>query len=406
MKYKLRWIFFLICICTPSFLMAATATVVLKVNGVKGPISVPYGKSVTLSWASTETSSCSASEEQASATGWGGTLTLNGSKVINLIDSNTFIITCAPKSGATVTDKVSVYVIPVVDGPTVTITADDGQEESITVPYEGTTTLSWTSTDTIFCSDLVAGTSTDPGKVISGRTDGSKKISNLKNSQTFAITCEGLKGKLITANFDVEVTPLSLPVVDLTIDDQEGSTTIPSGASTTLSWTSTDTSTSSCNLSSVDMSQATSSRREQIVSLDPSGRLGVGPLFLSRLFNLSCKNAVGVATSSVTVFVSPPEDTSSNDAKPQEDSTSCVDLTRNMGYGSLDGATKNEVSALQSFLGKYGVYKNIPSGFLGKGTTIALVHFQKKEGILQTGFAGPLTRAKIKQLSCLRKNIN
>lgn len=76
----------------------------------------------------------------------------------------------------------------------------------------------------------------------------------------------------------------------------------------------------------------------------------------------------------------------------------CSNLNNNLYFGL---ANSNEVRCLQQFLKNQGedVY---PEGFItgnfGNLTKSAVIRFQKKYGIFQTGFVGILTRTKINQL--------
>lgn len=91
----------------------------------------------------------------------------------------------------------------------------------------------------------------------------------------------------------------------------------------------------------------------------------------------------------------------SNGLQPftQAASLNCLNLTYNLKYGSKDELLKGEVSRLQEFLSpKY--FSQQPTGFMGNVTLMAVKNFQRLNGISTTGFVGPLTRAKIKSLSC------
>ncbi len=81
-----------------------TVTVDLKVNGFDGPITIPYNAAVTLSWTSTNTTSCNA------FSGWTGTRAVNGSESTgNLTASKTYTISCTGVGGSA-TDSVVVNV--------------------------------------------------------------------------------------------------------------------------------------------------------------------------------------------------------------------------------------------------------------------------------------------------------
>lgn len=83
----------------------------------------------------------------------------------------------------------------------------------------------------------------------------------------------------------------------------------------------------------------------------------------------------------------------------------CVTLSVNMGYRANDVQTKGEVSKLQSFLNKKGFLTVSPNGHFGPMTTAAVKKFQASTGISTTGYIGPLTREKIKILSCVGSGV-
>jgi len=79
-------------------------TVDLKAEGSDGPITLPYGSSVTLSWTSTNATECEASGD------WLGQKSLSGTEIIeNLTSSKIFILSCSGPGG-TATDSVSVNI--------------------------------------------------------------------------------------------------------------------------------------------------------------------------------------------------------------------------------------------------------------------------------------------------------
>ena len=78
----------------------------------------------------------------------------------------------------------------------------------------------------------------------------------------------------------------------------------------------------------------------------------------------------------------------------------CLSLSNGLRYGSTDGATQGEVSLLQSFLSGSGFLNSEPTGYFGGLTLVAVKSLQSSTGIESTGFVGPLTRAKIREVSC------
>ncbi|MDP3093213.1 MAG: hypothetical protein Q8N16_00415 [bacterium] len=80
-------------------------TVDLKANGMDGSISINYNTAATLSWTSTNATSCYATD-----TAWQGNKSTSGSESTgNLLSARTYIITCAG-AGGTASDSVTVLV--------------------------------------------------------------------------------------------------------------------------------------------------------------------------------------------------------------------------------------------------------------------------------------------------------
>jgi peptidoglycan hydrolase-like protein with peptidoglycan-binding domain len=80
--------------------------------------------------------------------------------------------------------------------------------------------------------------------------------------------------------------------------------------------------------------------------------------------------------------------------------SSCVNLTTDLRYRMKDSASNDDISLLQDFLQSRGFLRSEPTGYLGLLTVEAVKMFQKRAGFSPTGFVGPLTRAKIKAITC------
>ncbi len=83
-----------------------------------------------------------------------------------------------------------------------------------------------------------------------------------------------------------------------------------------------------------------------------------------------------------------------------EQTSSCTALTYDMRLGSRDARTGGQVTDLQAFLQGEGYLESDPTGYFGGLSKQAVQSFQKANGITPNGLVGPLTRAKIKALSC------
>lgn len=86
------------------------------------------------------------------------------------------------------------------------------------------------------------------------------------------------------------------------------------------------------------------------------------------------------------------------DVDTQNQST-YLDIKNNLRYKMRDKNSNGEVSLLQDFLNYKGFLSYQPTGFFGLATFKAVKDFQKSVDISPTGFVGPLTRAKIKEIS-------
>jgi len=82
------------------------------------------------------------------------------------------------------------------------------------------------------------------------------------------------------------------------------------------------------------------------------------------------------------------------------DTSSCTVLTKGMSLGSRDSRTNGEVTDLQAFLQQRGYLAVDPTGYFGLMTSRAVQTFQKANGITPNAQVGPITRGKIKALSC------
>lgn len=76
----------------------------------------------------------------------------------------------------------------------------------------------------------------------------------------------------------------------------------------------------------------------------------------------------------------------------------CTTLFRSHSRGSTDG----EVVLLQQFLFDGGYLTTKPNGIFGTGTVTAVKKFQVANGISPVGSVGPMTRAKVKEVSCTK----
>jgi peptidoglycan hydrolase-like protein with peptidoglycan-binding domain len=94
------------------------------------------------------------------------------------------------------------------------------------------------------------------------------------------------------------------------------------------------------------------------------------------------------------------------DPDPDPTQAECINLEYNMRYRMRDANTNGQVSVLQDFLQARGYLNSEPTGFFGLLTFRAVKSFQNANGIIPaSGYVGPITRAKIKHLTCDEEEI-
>lgn len=183
------------------------------------PSSITEGASSTLTWDSTDADSCTASN------GWSGNKSLDGNQSVSPATTTTYTLSCSNENGTTT------------DSETVTVTAATGSApllsftaSSSTIPEGGTSTLAWDSTNADTC---VASNGWSGSKPL----DGNENVSPTTTT-TYTLSC-GNEFGTTTDSEAVTVTPASTTTAPtLTFDANPNS--ITEGASTTLTWSSTD----------------------------------------------------------------------------------------------------------------------------------------------------------------------
>jgi hypothetical protein len=229
--------------------------------------SVVSGGSATLTWSSTDATSCAASG------GWTGAKATSGNQSTGALTAATnFTLTCSgPGGSATRTVTVTVTAAP--PPPTVTLAPSVG-----TVATGGSATLTWSSTNATSCT-------ASGGWTGAKASSGNQSTGPLTATTNFTLTCSGPGG---SATRTVTVTVAPSPAVTLTGTPS----TVATGGSATLTWSSTDA--TSCTASGGwTGAKAT------------SGNQSTGPLTASTNFTLTCSGPGGSATRTVTVTVAP-----------------------------------------------------------------------------------------------------
>jgi peptidoglycan hydrolase-like protein with peptidoglycan-binding domain len=135
--------------------------------------------------------------------------------------------------------------------------------------------------------------------------------------------------------------------------------------------------------------------------------VGLSMVFVSVL-GVSAQSASDATAPEPTLYALPAEairdimpiSASVGDVDTIQTST-CLDLqSASLRYKATDSMTNGEVSMLQDFLVATSLLKTQVTGYFGLATFSAVKQFQKKSGFSPTGYVGPLTKAKIKEMSC------
>ena len=247
------------------------------------PTSIDYNGSTTLTWSSTNADSCTATDD------WSATKGTSGNETVGpLTAGSTFTLTCSG-SGGEVIKSATVSVGAAPQSPTLTLTTNP-----TTVDYNGSTTLTWSSTNADGCT-ATGGWSGSKG------TSGAESVGPLTADSTFTLTCSGSGGEVIkSATVTVGAAPQS-PTLTLTTNPN----TVDYNGSTTLTWSSTN----------ADGCTATGGWSG---SKGTSGAESVGPLTADSTFTLTCSGSGGevIKLATVTVGAAPQSPTLTLTANP------------------------------------------------------------------------------------------
>lgn len=238
------------------------------------PMVVPAQGSSTLTWLSTNATSCTASRA------WSGSQAIAGTASTGaLSQDSTFALTCTGAGGATSASvTVTVGALP---PPTVAISASP-----TSVAYGASSTVTWSSTNATSCtaSGAWSGAQASAGSVSTGA---------LTANRTYTITCNGAGG---SASQSVTVM-VSSPTVTISANP---AINLPAFGQSTLEWSSTNA--TSCMASGIDYfgtptwsgSRPTSGTELSVPITVPNQR-----------YMLTCDGAGGSASASVVVSIDP-----------------------------------------------------------------------------------------------------
>ncbi len=232
------------------------------------PNSIAAGESTTLTWSSTNATSCTA------FLGWSGSKPTNGTASVSPIVTTTYQLDCTGPGGVGSDDATVTVTVEQPTTPTVDITV-----EPMTITAGSSTTLTWNSANADACT---ASNGWSGAKAL----DGSQSASPATTT-TYAISCTGAGG---TANDSVTVTVTAVPDAP-TLEFTADPTTITTVGTSTLTWASTNA--TSCTASG-GWSGAKALSGNQIVSPNAT-----------TTYSLTCTGAGGDIAKNVTVNVVP-----------------------------------------------------------------------------------------------------
>lgn len=265
-------------------------TVDLKANNSDGPITVPSGSMVNLTW-TTNAMSCQASNAWSGAKN-GGILQSETRGPITI--SSTFKLTCTNSAGSAF-DSVVVNVQsvspppPPATSPTVNLKANNS-DGPITVPSGSTVNLTWSTTNASACqaSDAWSGAKNVGTNITESRGP-------LTTSGTYKLTCTGIGGSVsdsVTVNADNQLSSISTVTGDVYAGGSVANLTIDPSSVVSASGSITNVGTSNTIASYTRATAAETATAINTLLAEKGVKLSVpagGPYVLTGDFNLNPK---------------------------------------------------------------------------------------------------------------------
>ncbi|MBI3634238.1 MAG: hypothetical protein HY228_01310, partial [Candidatus Yonathbacteria bacterium] len=172
------------------------------VSFIAKPDTINAGKMVTLSWSSTNATSCFASGDGASW-GWSGARSTKGTQITPpLASDQTYEIRCTGEKGS-ISKSARVTISSLMDAPTISLSVLPN-----TIPYGERATLAWIISDASSCTTSNSKGAPEwsgplPSKSLFG---GLKTTRPLTGDQTFTLTCvNGIGASAVTTKKEVTV---------------------------------------------------------------------------------------------------------------------------------------------------------------------------------------------------------
>jgi hypothetical protein len=263
-----RWIVFpLVAVCAPFLIVACggggSTNPKTTASLSAAPTTVASGGASTLTWSSTNATSCTASG------GWSGSRATTGTQSTGVITATTsYSLTC---TGAGRASAVATVTVTVSGAATVTLTASP-----VSVASGGVSTLAWSSTNATSCtaSGGWSGTKTPSGTQGTGA---------LTVPTAYSLICTGTGGASKVSTVTVIVVPMATITANPSV--------VMGGGSSALTWSSTNA-TSCTATGGWSGTKAT------------SGTQSFASITATTAYSLTCTGAGGtssVATATVTI---------------------------------------------------------------------------------------------------------
>ncbi|NOY63571.1 MAG: hypothetical protein GXP10_10575, partial [Gammaproteobacteria bacterium] len=235
------------------------------------PNPVDYDGQTTLSWIASDASSCQASGA------WSGAKSLSGSEsTAALRTTTTYTLTCDGPGGQAI-EQLTVNVGPAPQPPLVTLSSS-----ALSLPYGGTTQLSWSASNAQSCS---ASGDWSGAKAVSSS---STTIGPLTTNSSYTLTCSGAGGST-SSTVSISVAAPPAPALDFAATPSS----VPYDSTAQLGW-------STQNVDNCVASGQWSGNK------NASSTETVGPLTADSSFTLTCTGAGGTINKTVTINVQAP----------------------------------------------------------------------------------------------------
>ncbi len=240
------------------------------------PTSIQSGANSTLTWSSNNATSCQAY--------WTSSTATSGSGVVVPSGTTTYSITCYGTNGTQVSASATVSVNQIQNQiPTVNIYANPSS-----VNYNGSSIISWNSTNASYCSitggyNGLSGTQSTSGSITTGA---------LTYTTTYNIVCTSSTGQQATGSTTVYVNQNQ--ILQPTVNIYANPSSVNYNGSSIISWNSTNASYCSITGGYNGLSGTQST----------SGSITTGALTYTTTYNIVCTSSTGQqATGSTTVYV-------------------------------------------------------------------------------------------------------